>query len=171
MPLTAPKPVTPSPARPPSLKGLEQVAWLMDKAIQIPGTKITVGLDSILGLLPIGGDVMTGIVQAGIVLVALYRYKVPRAVAARMATNVLIDVAVGSIPLLGDVFDVAFKANTRNLHLLKQVVAQPEPVVAAKSWTSALYLVGIGAVLLLALGLVAVGFITVLGWLPHRPLV
>src|SRR5947199_8867314 len=87
-------------------RGLDQLAWLMDRAIRIPGTNITVGLDALLGLVPFGGDFATGLIQVGIVLVALYRYRVPRAVAARMAANVLIDVVVGSIPILGDAFDV-----------------------------------------------------------------
>jgi len=156
------------------MRGLEQLAWLMDRAIRIPGTKITVGLDSILGLLPVGGDVMTGVVQVGIVLLALYRYKVPRAVAARMATNVLIDVLVGAIPLLGDAFDVAFKANTRNLQLLKEVVVeqqeQPARAITATR-ASTLYLIGIGATLVVVLVLVAIGFVTLLGWLLHRPLI
>jgi len=171
MPLIAPRPPAKPTAGPPSLRGLEQVAWLMDRAVRIPGTRITVGLDSILGLLPIGGDVLTGVVQAGLVLLALFRYRVPRPVAARMAANVLIDVLIGAVPLVGDLFDVAFKANTRNMELLKQVVAQPEPSVAATSRTSMLYLVGIAALLFLVLGLVLIGFITVVGWLLHRPLV
>src|SRR3954454_10737639 len=101
MPLTAPpKPAPNLSAQPPSTRGLEQVAWLMDRAFRIPGTRITVGLDSILGLLPIGDDVLTGIVQVGIVVLALVRYRVPRPVAARMAANVLIDVLVGAVPLL-----------------------------------------------------------------------
>ena len=73
-------------------RNLERVAWLMDRAVTIPGTRITVGLDALLGLLPVGGDVLTGLVQAALVLVALNHYKVPKAVAARMMTNVLLDV-------------------------------------------------------------------------------
>jgi len=65
----------------PNVRGLEQIAWLMDRAITIPGTRITVGLDALLGLLPVGGDVLTGLIQTGIVLVALFHYRVPRAVA------------------------------------------------------------------------------------------
>ena len=98
---------------------LDQVAWLMDRAFTVPGTKVRVGLDGLLGLLPLGGDVLTGLVQAGLVLIALGRYRVPPAVAARMMANVLLDVGVGAIPLLGDLFDVAFKANTRNMALLE----------------------------------------------------
>src|SRR5580700_2243532 len=80
-------------------RNLERVAWLMDRVVTIPGTNISVGLDAVLGLLPIGGDVLTGLVQAGLVLVALRHYKVPRTIAARMMANVLLDVAVGSIPI------------------------------------------------------------------------
>src|SRR4051794_20107972 len=100
-------------------RNLERLAWLMDRAVTIPGTRISIGLDAVLGLLPVAGDLLTGLIQAGLVLVALGHYRVPKAVAARMMANVLIDIAVGSIPILGDLFDVAFKANTRNLKLLE----------------------------------------------------
>ena len=72
------------------------------------------GSDALLGLLPIGGDLLTGLVQAGLVLVALKYYRVPKSVAARMVGNVLLDVAVGAIPVLGDMFDAVFKANTEH---------------------------------------------------------
>ena len=86
------KPTVEPARRPPAdFRGLEQLAWLMDRAIRIPGTNIPVGLDALLGLLPVGGDVMTGLIQTGIVLAALFHYRVPRAVAARMAANVLLD--------------------------------------------------------------------------------
>ena len=103
---------------------LERLAWLMDRAVGIPGTRIRFGLDALLGLLPVGGDVLTGVVQAALVLVALHHYRVPKSIALRMMGNVVLDIAVGSIPLLGDLFDVAFKANTRNLRLLEPYRAQ-----------------------------------------------
>ena len=155
----------------PSLEGLDRLAWLMDRAFKIPGTPITVGLDAILGLLPVGGDVLTGIIQTGIVLVALFHYKVPRAVAARMLANVLLDVSVGAIPLVGDAFDVAFKANTRNLKLLTHVQEQRVHNQPVATGPSILFLVGLAAVLLLLLALVLVGFLTIVAWLFHRPLV
>jgi hypothetical protein len=149
---------------PPSLEGLERLAWLMDRAFKIPGTPVRVGLDAILGLIPVGGDLLTGLVQAGIVLMAVGVYKVPRAVAARMAANVLLDTVVGSIPLVGDAFDVFFKANTRNIQLLAEVERQrslKKPVATASSW---LYIAGIAAVLFGLLALVLIGFITLVGW-------
>jgi hypothetical protein len=170
--MTALKPIIEKPTRvTPGLEGLDRLAWLMDRAIKIPGTPITVGLDAILGLLPVGGDFLTGLIQVGIVLYAMARYLVPKVVAARMAANVLLDVAVGSIPLVGDAFDAVFKANTRNLRLLTQVSEQQlqgRPVATAPS---AFYLIAIAAVLLGVLALVLIGFVTVVAWLIHRPLV
>jgi hypothetical protein len=156
---------------------LERLAWLMDRAFTIPGTKVSFGLDALLGLLPVGGDVLTGIVQAGLVLVALGQYRVPRTVAARMMANVLVDVAVGAIPILGDLFDVAFKANTRNLRLLEPyrhrepVEARPIgryaplPIDIGMGGTSWRYLLPIAVVLLAALVLVFIGFVTVVRWI------
>ena len=136
----------------------------MDHAIPIPGTKFRIGLDAILGLLPVGGDLLTGLVQSGLVLTALKHYRVPKAVAARMAANVLLDIAVGSIPFLGDVFDMGFKANTRNIKLLDEVRAHQkrgEPIPAAPS---VLYLVGIGFSLVTALVLVFAGAVALAAW-------
>jgi hypothetical protein len=145
-------------------RNLERVAWLMDRALTIPGTKISVGLDALLGLLPVGGDVVTGIVQAGLVLIALRQYKVPRSIAARMMANVLLDVAVGSIPILGDLFDVGFKANTRNIRLLEPY-GHHTTIDLQPRGTPWRYILPIAIVLFIALALVMVGFITVVRWL------
>jgi len=155
----------------PNVRGLEQIAWLMDRAITIPGTRITVGLDALLGLLPVGGDVLTGLIQTGIVLVALFHYRVPRAVAARMAANVLLDTALGAVPLLGDAFDVFFKANTRNLKLLQQVQVQRVQHREVSTWPSIAYLAFLIFALVTMLVLLLIGFFAVVAWLFHRPLV
>jgi len=156
---------------PPGLEGLERLAWIMDRAVRIPGTPIRVGLDALLGLLPVGGDVLTGIIQVGIVLFAVAHYKVPRAIAARMAANVLLDTAVGAIPLVGDAFDVGFKANTRNIRLLTQVQQQRATHQKVSTAPSVLYLAGLAAAMLGLIVLVAIGFVTVVAWVLHRPLV
>lgn len=153
---------------PPDLEGLEWLAWLMDRAFKVPGTPFRVGIDAILGLLPVGGDFLTGLVQVGIVLVALHRYKVPRAIAARMAANVLLDTTLGALPLVGDAFDAVFKANTRNVRLLEQVHEQRQQglrVATAGSW---LFLATLGLGLLGVLILVFIGFATVVVWAIHR---
>jgi hypothetical protein len=145
-------------------RNLERVAWLMDRALTIPGTNISIGLDAVLGLLPVGGDLLTGLVQAGLVLVALRQYKVPKAIATRMMANVLLDVAIGAIPLVGDLFDVGFKANTRNVKLL-QPYGHPSMIEVEPHKTPWRYIVPIALVLLLALTLVMIGFVTVVRWL------
>jgi Domain of unknown function (DUF4112) len=142
-------------------KILERLAWLMDRAIPIPGTNLRVGLDAILGLVPGGGDFVCGLIQTGLVLTALHHYRVPKVVAARMAANVLIDLGIGTIPFVGDAFDAVFKANTRNLKLLgevRELQRRGAPVPAAPS---VLYLVGIGAILVSALLLVFVGLVAI----------
>ena len=158
-------------------RNLARVAWLMDRVVTIPGTKISIGLDAVLGLLPIGGDLLTGLVQAGLVLVALRHYKVPRTIAARMMANVLLDVAVGSIPILGDLFDVAFKANSRNIKLLEpygldsSIAGEHSGLPGSRMidlkprGTPWRYIVPIAVVLFIALTLVLIGFITVVRWL------
>ena len=168
-------------------RNLERVAWLMDRAIRIPGTNITFGLDALLGLLPLGGDVMTGFVQAALVLIALKHYRVPKTVVARMMGNVLIDVAIGAIPLIGDLFDVVFKANTANLKLLEQVLrsrsaddaasestrdARRFPGLASQrtvAWQSRgtpwRVLLPIALVFVAILTLLIIGFVTVVRWL------
>ena len=168
-------------------RNLERVAWLMDRAIRIPGTRITLGLDALLGLFPLGGDVLTGLVQVGLVLVALKHYRVPSHVAARMLGNVLLDVAVGAVPLLGDLFDVAFKANTRNLKLLEPYghrgddgtirqtkigdVHRGESLTGRPAIELRLtpllwrYLVPITAILVAALVLMVIGVVTVFRWI------
>ncbi len=159
-------------------RNLERLAWLMDRAFHIPGTRIRVGLDAIVGLLPVGGDVLTGLVQAGLVLVALRHYKVPRIVAAHMAANVLIDIIVGAIPLLGDLFDIGFKANTRNVQLLEAYLhpgaasadrrgREAPPITFRPIGMPWRFIVPIAAILLVVLTLVLIGFITVVRWLFH----
>lgn len=144
--------------------GLEWLAWLMDRAFRVPGTNVRVGLDALIGLFPFGGDFVTGLIQAGIVLAAVYHYRVPKAVAARMVANVLLDVGVGSIPLVGDLFDVAFKANTRNMQLLRDARDHQARGLPQPSAPSVRYLVGLGAILGAALVLVLGGFIWLIVW-------
>jgi len=161
--------VEPRKTAPPELRGLEQLSWLMDRAVTIPGTRITVGLDALLGLLPVGGDALTGLIQTGIVLIALLHYRVPRAVAVRMAANVLLDTALGAIPIVGDAFDVFFKANTRNLKLLREVQEVRSQHQEVATWPSIAILAFLVLALLSMLALLVIGFVAVIAWLFHRP--
>jgi hypothetical protein len=104
-----------------TLHGLE---ILLDEAFRIPGTGIRFGLDGIIGLVPGLGDVLAGLLSLIIPLAAWFR-GVPYVTLARMAVNLGIGVLVGSIPLLGDAFDIAWKANRRNYLLLQRHLGEP----------------------------------------------
>jgi hypothetical protein len=99
------------------LRRLQTIARVMDTALVIPGTNIRFGADAILGLIPGGGDLVGAAIGLAIVNEAR-RLGVPRAVMARMILNIGLDTVLGSVPLLGDVFDVYFKANRRNAQLV-----------------------------------------------------
>ena len=102
-----------------------ELARLLDSAITIPGTGIRLGLDSLIGLLPAGGDAIGAALSSIIVLTAL-RQGVPKPVVWRMVGNVVIDTLIGTVPLVGDLFDVAWKANNKNAELLARYETAPE---------------------------------------------
>ena len=108
---------------PTRLRRLRRLAWLIDGAFSIPGTRFRFGLNSVIGLLPGGGDAILGAISMYIVYEAA-QLGVPRPVLARMAGNVLLEVVGGSVPVLGDVFDVVLKANLRNLAIIEQHVGR-----------------------------------------------
>jgi hypothetical protein len=100
------------------LARLRRLAWLIDGAFQLPGTKFRFGLNSIIGLLPVGGDALLGAISLYIIYEA-HRLGVPKAKLAQMVANVGMEVLGGSVPILGDVFDMALKANLRNLRIIE----------------------------------------------------
>ena len=102
---------------PPELRYLDQVTRLMDSAIRIPGTNIRLCLDSVIGFVPGIGDAVSLFISGGIVL-ALIRHGASTKLVLRMMANLAIDAIGGYIPILGDLFDIGFKANRRNFHLL-----------------------------------------------------
>ena len=91
----------------------------MDSRFTIPGTSIRFGLDALVGLIPGAGDFVTLLIS-GYMVTILARNGASGFVVARMALNVLIDALLGSVPVLGDIFDVAFKANIRNMKLMQE---------------------------------------------------
>ena len=96
---------------------IERLARWLDAKYRIPGTSIRFGYDSIIGLIPGIGDTITG--ALGLYIIArAHRLGAPKHVLARMLGNVVVDSLVGAIPILGDLFDVAFKSNTANIKLL-----------------------------------------------------
>lgn len=108
------------------LRELRALAKLLDEAVTLPGTNVRVGFDSLLGLVPGVGDVLTGMLSAYIVLQAS-KLGVPKRILLRMVFNVGVDVLVGTVPVAGDVFDVIWKANKKNLALLEKYLNEKLP--------------------------------------------
>ena len=104
---------------------LNRLAWLLDSSIPIPGTRFSIGIDALIGLVPFIGDVV-GVLLSSTILVEAARLGAGRSVLARMALNVAVEGLAGLVPFAGDVFDAAWKANQRNVRLLNQWLDQPQ---------------------------------------------
>jgi hypothetical protein len=102
-----------------SVARLEGLARLMDGAFVLPGTNIRLGLDVIIGLVPVAGDVISGVISSYLIWEAR-QLGAPKWLIARMMANTLLDTTVGAIPVLGDAFDVMFRANMKNMALLRR---------------------------------------------------
>ncbi len=105
-----------------TLQRLEWLAWFTDSSMTIPGTRRTFGVDALLSFIPGVGSLLGGGISAYLLMEAV-RHAAPPPVLARMGINVLADTALGAIPVVGIVFDILFKANQRNLKLLRQHLA------------------------------------------------
>ena len=132
----------------------EHLVTLLDDRFRIPGTDVRFGLDPVIGILFPGiGDAVTGAGSVGLLTLALRR-GVPRVVLFRMILNILVDTLTGSLPIVGDIFDVAYKSNRRNLELIR---AHEEPESKPTAWDYAIVTLGVGlAILSIVVPLVAV---------------
>ena len=109
-----------------------QVAKVMDDAVTVPGTRVGVGLDAVIGLVPGVGD-FVGSALSGVIVRDAIRARVPMPVLARMGLNLIVDALLGLIPGIGDLLDVAHRANRKNLRLLlREIEREPlrEPPTA-----------------------------------------
>lgn len=111
-----------------TLARIERLTVLMDSSLRVPGTSFRVGLDPLIGLIPGIGDA-AGMIISAYPLFEARRLGVPAHTLARMSLNLLADAAIGAIPLVGDLFDFTFKANRRNLRLLRQALDSPVPTL------------------------------------------
>lgn len=107
----------------PRLRRLRDLVRLLDSAVQIPGTDWRIGLDGIIGLIPGLGDVVTTVMSAWIIREARL-LGVRKHTRVRMGWNLALDFVVGALPLAGDLFDMAWKANVRNLRLIERDLAK-----------------------------------------------
>ena len=103
---------------------LNRLAWLLDSSIRVPGTDFRIGLDAVLGLLPGGGDV-AGVILSSYIVLEAARMGVPRRTLLRMIGNVAVEGLAGAVPVAGDLFDAAWKANQRNVVLLNEWLDVP----------------------------------------------
>ena len=113
-------------------ENLDLLSHVLDDFIRIPGTSIRFGLDGIVGFIPGVGDLIGGIASC-IIIIAAWTRGVSYVTVSRMVANVAIEVVVGSVPVLGDMFDIAWRANRRNYALLTGSVYEPRRYTA-QSW-------------------------------------
>lgn len=105
------------------LAWLRRAAWLLDGAARVPGTRFRFGLNSVIGLVPGGGDAALAALSLAIVWQARH-LGAPPALVRKMLANVAIEFGGGLVPIVGDLFDMGFKANLRNLALLEAYLQQ-----------------------------------------------
>ncbi|HWP45314.1 MAG TPA: DUF4112 domain-containing protein [Blastocatellia bacterium] len=121
---------------------LDKISFILDQAIRIPGTDIRFGIDPIISLLlPAFGDAVSALLSLYIVFASV-RYGLPKIVTARMIFNIGVDMLIGSVPLIGDLFDFAWKANQKNMRLLNRH-ARGEGRARWSDWGWLLLLVGV----------------------------
>lgn len=133
----------------------QTLAHWMDDRFTIPGTSIRFGLDPVLSLVPGAGDWFAGLISSYFILLGV-RADVPPAIVLRMGFNVLTDIIIGSIPLLGDIFDVGWKANTKNAELLEKYQADAQTTERhskAVLWTVAVVMI-----------IMIIGLLYLIGW-------
>jgi hypothetical protein len=110
------------------LSELRRASRIMDSSIGIPGTKYTFGIDSLIGLIPGGGDA-AGMLVSLYLIARARRLGLPKRTLAKMVGNMLVDAGVGAVPVVGDAFDFFFKANSRNLDLVLRALPPETPEV------------------------------------------
>ena len=156
--MTPPSPVAPRTEA--ARQRLQYLSRLLDNAIAIPGTEYRVGIDPLLGLVPGGGDLLGGLLSAYILLEAAF-LGLPKQTLLRMAGNILLETVVGTFPVVGDFFDVTWKANARNYKLIEAHLASPQSSRRADTWFIALLVGGLLVVitLLTAVSVILIRFL------------
>ena len=145
---------------PARLQRLRSISRALDSAVGIPGTSYRFGLDALIGLVPGVGDAV-GAFFSGYIVLQAAKLGAPSSVITRMIANVAVDTIVGEIPLLGDLFDVAWKSNTKNLALLEEHLQRPSRAKAGSRVV--VLLLGLGLFVLfaaaIALGVVVTKYV------------
>lgn len=130
---------------------LQQIAYWLDGCIPVPGTRWTVGLDPIIGMVPIAGDAL-GFVVSSLIIFEGIKLGAPPRLIVRMIGVMVLDVLIGLVPVLGDLFDFAYKANKRNADLLTRHLDELEGKPSKRSWPRRLFGAALLGGLLLLMG-------------------
>lgn len=144
-------------------RNLARFVHLLDDCFRIPGTPIRLGIDGLIGLIPGLGDVLAGLASSVLILAAWIR-GVPYVTLLRMMVNLGLAVLIGAIPLFGDLFDIAWKANRRNYRLMTRHLREPR----RHTWKDYAFLAGLLAAVLAILATPIVLLLVLLAWLLHR---
>ena len=140
-----------------SIQRLRKLSRLLDNAIAIPGTKFRIGLDPIIGLIPGAGDFIGTALSAYIVIEAA-RLGLPKQTLGKMVYNIVLESVVGAVPIVGDWFDFAWKANVKNIELLESHLGVAQESQKASWWFILLLVVG---VFMLCIGLVSLSVLLI----------
>ncbi|MBS1804820.1 MAG: DUF4112 domain-containing protein [Acidobacteria bacterium] len=146
-----------------TLRGLE---ILLDEAFRIPFTRFRFGIDGIIGLVPGLGDVIAGVLSL-VIPIAAWTRGVPYVALARMTVNLAIGVLVGSIPLLGDAFDIAWKPNRRNYQVMERHIGQPR----RHTWKDWAYLAVLVGSIAIVFAIPIAVFLWLLVWLNRHTMI
>jgi hypothetical protein len=129
---------------------LGQLAWVLDSSFRVPGTRFRFGLEPIIGLVPGAGDVLGAALGFYIVARAV-QHRLPAIVVARMVANTLLDLVIGVVPIVGDVFDFVYRSNSRNMALFERHAREPGADTRSERIFFAV-LLGVGVAILLLIG-------------------
>ena len=146
----------------PGLVWVKRISYLLDEQFRIPGTKFRFGFDPIINLFPIVGDMTGFFVSAGLILTMANKGASSKVVVL-MCINVVLDALIGGIPFIGQVFDFFFKANTRNLNLMREHYVEGKHQGSGKGTLILAVVILLVILVLLALALWKVGE-WILGW-------
>lgn len=141
---------------------IKSVSYLMDEQFRLPGTKFRFGIDPIINLFPVVGD-MTGFLISAGMLLAMARNGASSKVVVLMSINILVDSIIGPIPVIGHIFDFYFKSNTRNLRLMQEYFVEGKHQGSGKNTIIIALIVLVLILALLVYGLIKVGE-WVIGW-------
>lgn len=120
------------------LKWVEQISYLLDERFRIPGTNFRFGLDPILNLIPVAGD-LSGFLLSSALILTMAKNGASGKVVALMTINAILDATIGAIPILGQIFDFFYKANSRNIRLLKEHYEEGKHLGSGKGvWITAI---------------------------------